>query len=145
MIFNGNRAPAFDHSDPRLDGVPQRAGGRESTLPERQNDFLAAMHRRRVPPYYERLKLPFAHDMLLRCDDCRRLVVYPEMQANQGTTPCCGTRKVREVRHLKFFEWLRVRTGLLDFPYRKEFLAEFGRVKRLAPIDAKGGQEVPRA
>lgn len=84
--------------------------------------------RRRIPTYYERLQLPVAHDAILRCGDCRRLVLHASL-ATTGVTPCCGTRKVLEVRHLRFWEWLRIRLGLLDFPYRKDFLAEFSRVR----------------
>jgi hypothetical protein len=110
------------------------------TLPERQNETLKAIHRANVRPYYERLKLPFGHDMLLRCDDCRRLVQYSTMRTNNGLTRCCGTRKVREVRQLKFFEWLKIRLGIINFPYRKEFLAEFGRVQQPIPIETSDAE-----
>lgn len=81
---------------------------------------------RPVPhPYYEQYNK--GHDDLLRCDDCKRLVTYTTLFAagRTGTTPCCGTRKVREVRALKFWEWIRVRTGLIRFDHRIEFLKEF--------------------
>lgn len=120
----------------------------EASLPARPHAWRKARHeadtRRHVPPYYERLKLPFGHDMLLRCDDCRKLVVYTAMQAHHGQTPCCGTRRVREVRHLTLWEWITIKLGIRDFPYRKEFLAEFGRVRQLTPIAADAPTEVPR-
>ncbi len=71
------------------------------------------------------MALDRACDALVRCNDCRALVTCAQITANRGTTPCCGTRKVREVRAMSFWEWFRVRTGILDFPYRREFLKEF--------------------
>ena len=76
-------------------------------------------------PYYEAHDK--AHDDLLRCHDCNRLVVYAAVMANKGTTPCCATRRMREVRALSIWEWIKIRLGVIDFAYRKEFLAEFAR------------------
>ena len=76
-------------------------------------------------PYYE--KLDKACDAIVRCNDCRRLVTHAAIIGNKGTTPCCGTRRVREVRTLGPWEWLKLRLGLIDFPYRAEFLKEFAR------------------
>lgn len=76
-------------------------------------------------PYYEALNM--GCDAVVRCHDCSRLATCVAIQANKGLTPCCGTRKVREVRSLRFFEWLKIRLGILDFPYRAEFLREFAR------------------
>ena len=80
----------------------------------------------RIPharPYYEDLNV--GHDWLMRCAECRQLVLHADMIANKGQTLCCGTRRVKEIRSLSFWEWLKVRIGMVDFPYRKEFLAEF--------------------
>lgn len=91
-------------------------------------DLPTTADHQRVPhakPYYEALDR--GHDDLLRCHDCNRLVLYKEMMANRGLTLCCGTRKTHEVRALSFWEWLKVRVGLIDFDYRHEFLAEFAR------------------
>lgn len=79
-------------------------------------------------PYYEDLNR--ACDAIVRCNDCRRLVTHAQLTSHQGTTPCCGTRRVKEIRTLSLWEWLRIRVGLLDFPYRKEFLQEFARAGR---------------
>lgn len=87
--------------------------------PERGN-YQRVPHAR---PYYEDLGV--GHDALMRCDDCKRLVLYADMMARQGLTPCCGTRKVKEIRALSVWEWIKVRLGILDFPYRDKFLAEF--------------------
>ncbi len=82
--------------------------------------------KKRIPFYYERLGL--GCDALLRCKDCRTLVVREEL-GRRGVTPCCGTKRVTEITTLTLWEWIKVRTGLIDFPYRKEFLAEFSRVR----------------
>lgn len=81
-----------------------------------------------VRPYYEDLGV--GHDYLLRCQDCGKLVAHVDLvdPKRKGLTPCCGTRRVREIRSLKWWEWLMIRVGIIDFPYRKEFLAEFKRV-----------------
>lgn len=80
---------------------------------------------RRTAPYYE--SLDKGCDELLRCNECGRLVTHAALfrTGGNGLTPCCGTRRVREVRHLTFWEWLKIRVGFIDFPYRHEFLAEF--------------------
>lgn len=65
-----------------------------------------------------------ASDALLRCKDCKRLVTHGQLAA-RGCCPSCGTRKVTEITTLSIWEWLKVRVGWLDFPYRREFLAEF--------------------
>lgn len=73
-------------------------------------------------PYY--VDLDKGCDALVRCHDCRRLVTHATFVKHHAC-PRCGTRKVTEVRTMSCWEWLRVRVGLLDFPYRKEFLKEF--------------------
>lgn len=80
----------------------------------------------RQPYYYERLHLGKSHDDLLRCDDCGRLVTYANLTTT-GVTKCCGTRRLKQVIHLRFWEWVKIRVGLIRFPYRREFLQEFSR------------------
>lgn len=65
-----------------------------------------------------------ACDYIFRCKDCRHLVRHTVLAA-RGCCPC-GNRRVVEVTTLSWWEWLRIRCGLLRFPYRREFLAEFG-------------------
>ena len=79
-------------------------------------------------PYY--VALNRACDALVRCNDCRALVTCEQITRNKGVTPCCSTRKVREIRSLTAWEWLKVRLGIIDFPYRAEFLKEFAGVRR---------------
>lgn len=74
-------------------------------------------------PYYEALDK--GCDALVRCAECRELVTHAAIVANQGTTPCCGSRRVREIRVLKQHEWDQIVSGAIDFPYRAEFLKEF--------------------
>lgn len=64
-----------------------------------------------------------AHDFLLRCKDCRRLVLYSDLK-KRGSCKC-GNRRVVEITTLNLREWLKIRLGILDFPYRREFLREF--------------------
>lgn len=79
-------------------------------------------------PYYE--EMGKAHDDLLRCNECGKLVTYQVLMANHGMTPCrCATRRVREVRQLTTWEWLKIRVGWIDFAHRAEFLKEFGRAR----------------
>lgn len=66
-----------------------------------------------------------ACDALLRCKDCKRLVTHARLAA-LGSCPC-GNRRVVEITTLSVWEWLRIRLGLLDFPYRQQFLAEFSK------------------
>ena len=87
----------------------------------------------RARSYYEATDK--GHDDLLRCHDCGRLVTYASLfsKGNTGFTRCCGIRKVKEVRALTFWEWLKVRLGLIDFDHRREFLAEFSHRRANGP------------
>lgn len=82
----------------------------------------AERRRPRHRPYYE--DLGRSHDMILRCKDCRRLVTYDEIQRG-GCCPHCSNRRLLEVRSLSVWEWFKIRVGLVRFPDRKLFLAEF--------------------
>ncbi len=91
-----------------------------------EQQAATAIHRANAVPYY--VDLNRACDAVVRCNDCRKLVTSAQINANRGVTPCCGSRKVREIRTLKFWsEWLPIRLGLIDFPHRAEFLKEFAR------------------
>lgn len=81
--------------------------------------------RKRPRPYYE--ELGRSHDMLLRCADeqCGRLVLYSDVE--KGGCPHCGNRRMKEIRTLTGWEMLKIRLGIIDFPQRKQFLAEFRR------------------
>ena len=85
---------------------------------------LTATPSAKARPYYE--AMGDAHDDLLRCNDCKRLVVCTTLRA-RGGCPHCGTRRVVEVRSLSVWEWLRIRLGLLQFAHRQAFLREFSR------------------
>jgi len=73
--------------------------------------------------YYE--SLGEGCDKILRCNDCKNLVTHTSLVTG-GSCPKCGNRKVVEVRGLSLWEWLKIRAGILDFPHRDKFLAEFG-------------------
>lgn len=90
--------------------------------PEFTSTPTTPIERGREQRYYTALGQ--AHDNLLRCKECRRLVLYAALKRNGGC-PHCGNRKVIEVTSLSLLEWLRVRLGLLQFPHRHLFLKEF--------------------
>lgn len=71
--------------------------------------------------YYE--SLGRACDFLLRCKDCQRLVPTARLTAHGCCS--CGNRRLAEIKTLSLWEYLRIRLGLLRFPYRREFLREF--------------------
>jgi DNA-directed RNA polymerase subunit RPC12/RpoP len=77
-------------------------------------------------PYYT--KYGVAHDWILRCKDCHRLILHRTI-VRVGACPRCGTRAFKEVRGLSAWEWLKIRLGVIDFPHRAEFLKEFGVVR----------------
>jgi hypothetical protein len=63
------------------------------------------------------------HDCLLRCADCRKLILYSYL-VEHGMCKC-GNRRVKEITTMSGREWFKVWSGLIRFPYRKEFLSEF--------------------
>lgn len=65
-----------------------------------------------------------AHDDILRCKDCSRLITYQRL----SETGCCkcGNKRVTEVTTLNLREWFRIKFGLLRFPDSDKFLKEFG-------------------
>ena len=66
-----------------------------------------------------------SHDDLLRCKDCQRLVLHADL-VQRGCCQC-GNKRVSEITTLSVWEWVRIRLGLLNFPHRQQFLAEFAR------------------
>lgn len=89
----------------------------------------------RQPHYYEALGK--AHDDVLRCHDCKRLVVHRAL-ATLGACPHCGNRRVTQVVALGAWEWIRIRLGLLNFDHRQEFLAEFPSFWQIAKAALRG-------
>ena len=77
------------------------------------------------PRYYEALGQ--AHDQILRCKDCQRLVVYRHLIKHARCI--CGNRRMMEITTLTIWEWVRIRLGLIRFAYRKEFLSEFNPIR----------------
>ena len=77
--------------------------------------------------YYQ--DLGRAHDHLLRCKDCRRLITYGVL-ALEGSCPSCGNRKVTEITGLTLWEWLKIRLGFIRFEDRDAFLKEFSPWKK---------------
>lgn len=71
--------------------------------------------------YYEDHGL--AHDGVFRCKECKRLNTIDTIQESGACV--CGHRRMTEVTSLSGWEWLQIRLGVIDFPLRKEFLAEF--------------------
>lgn len=69
-----------------------------------------------------------AHDYLLRCTDCKRLLLFSKLQS-LGSCSSCGNKRVTEITTLTFWEWVRIRLGLLRFPDSDKFLKEFAHVK----------------
>ncbi len=74
-------------------------------------------------PYY--VDLDKACDALVRCRHCQRLLTHAFMIGQNKGHCVCGSREVKEIRTLTLWEWLKVRTGWIDFPYRAQFLKEF--------------------
>lgn len=67
-----------------------------------------------------------AHDDVLRCNECKKLVTHQQIKQH-GKTACCGTRRLTEVTALSLWEYLRIRLGLVPMRDRAAFLAEFSR------------------
>jgi hypothetical protein len=72
-------------------------------------------------------------DELLRCNECRTLVLGADLK-HHGCCNHCGSRRVVEVTTLSEDEMASIQSGLLDFPYREQFLAEFSAVPERAAV-----------
>lgn len=77
------------------------------------------------PHYYTALGR--SADFLLRCKDCKRLVTIDEMSKVKSCP--CGNKRFAQISTLSTWEWFKIRVGILDFPYRREFIKEFSRVR----------------
>lgn len=64
-----------------------------------------------------------ATDFLLRCKDCRQLVLVEKL-VKDGCCPC-GNKRVAEITTLTEQEQADIASGVIDFPHRAAFLAEF--------------------
>lgn len=63
-------------------------------------------------------------DHILRCKDCQRIVTTVDIHRLGSCT--CGNRRFSEITLLSEQEMADIRSGVLDFPSRDKFLAEFG-------------------
>ncbi len=77
------------------------------------------------PRYYE--DLGQAHDDLLRCKDCQKLVTMKAI-AKLGMCDGCGNKRFTEITLLQQEEMDKIVSGEIDFPHRDLFLAEFSGV-----------------
>lgn len=77
------------------------------------------------PRYYE--ELGRGHDYLMRCKNCQRLVTFATIQ-KLGCCDGCGTKRFIEITILSEKEMDDVRSGVIDFPDRDKFIAEFAGV-----------------
>lgn len=73
-------------------------------------------------PYYETYGQEC--DWIVRCDDCKALVTTAQIHTIGGCWKC-GGNVLREVRTLGTWEYFKIWIGMIDFPYRREFLAAF--------------------
>lgn len=72
--------------------------------------------------YYEKDGV-VAHDFLLRCASCHKLVLHTYL--NEKGSCSCGNRKVNEIRGLTAWEWFQIRVGIIQFQDSGRMLAEF--------------------
>ena len=75
-------------------------------------------------PYY--VELGMGVDGLTRCEKCQKLVT-PQTAGTLGRCRC-GSSRVSEVRTLSPEEFSLIERGIIDFPHREKFLAEFAPV-----------------
>lgn len=62
-------------------------------------------------------------DAILRCKDCQQLVLIEKLKT-QGCCDC-GNKRMAEIVTLSEAEMAQIVSGVIDFPYREQFLAEF--------------------
>jgi DNA-directed RNA polymerase subunit RPC12/RpoP len=72
--------------------------------------------------YYE--DLGRAHDDLLRCKDCQKLVTFETIK-KLGMCDGCGNKRFVEIKLLKAEEMEKIRSGEIDFDHREEFIKAF--------------------
>lgn len=68
------------------------------------------------------------HDDLLRCKDCQALVTFATI-TKLGCCDKCGNKRFTEITLLNQEEWDSIKSGLIDFPGRDKFVAEFRGVE----------------
>ena len=68
-----------------------------------------------------------AHDCLLRCKDCQKLVTYNTI-STLGSCDKCGNKRFIKITILSEQEMADIRSGAIDFDDRDLFLAEFSSV-----------------
>ena len=73
--------------------------------------------------YYE--DLGRAHDYLMRCKDCQKLVDYEKI-TKRGVCKC-GNKRFIEITTLTLWEWIQIKVGLIRFKDRKLFIKEFSK------------------
>lgn len=76
--------------------------------------------------YYE--DLGRAHDYLMRCKDCQELVPYVTI-TKIGCCDRCGNKRFTEITLLTEREMEAIATGVIDFPDREKFMAEFHSIE----------------
>src|SRR5690349_891459 len=76
------------------------------------------------PPgrYYE--DLGRAHDDILRCKDCQKIVTFAVI-TKIGMCDGCGNKRFTEITLLQEQEMADIVSGKIDFPDRDKFLLEF--------------------
>lgn len=84
--------------------------------------------------YYE--ELGRAHDYIMRCKDCQKLVTF-QVITNIGCCDGCGNKRFSEVTLLQEQEMADIQSGKIDFPDRELFLAEFSAVDPTRPRKPK--------
>ena len=67
------------------------------------------------------------HDYVLRCNDCKALVTFAIIQ-KMACCDKCGNKRFTEVTLLNEKEMADIQSGVIDFPDRELFLAEFAAV-----------------
>lgn len=78
------------------------------------------------PVYYE--DLGRAHDCLLRCKDCQKLVTFDVIK-KLGMCDKCGNRRFTQINIMSQEEWDDIKSGKINFEDRELFMAEFHGVE----------------
>lgn len=86
--------------------------------------FADGVNKKWTPRYYENLGM--AHDCLMRCKDCQKLVPYSAI-TKIGCCDGCGNKRFTEITLLTEVEMEAVKT--MDFPYKEQFIKEFAGVE----------------
>ena len=68
------------------------------------------------------------HDYLVRCKDCQKLVTFAVI-TKIGSCDKCGNKRFTEITLLSEKEMEDISTGVIDFPDRAMFMAEFQGVE----------------